>query len=78
MSDTATTRTRGMKWVKLGEGEDPFFETEYFLTDGDMVAVGLLLGINHTGSGKKYSWNANGADKPMDQFTHYCEPILPK
>jgi hypothetical protein len=73
------TRTPSMKWIKLGEGKDPEFEKELFLTDGKGFYSGSLIKIEQEQAGKKYSFNVGlddiGKDVIKTDITHYCVPV---
>jgi hypothetical protein len=76
------TRTPSMKWVKLGGGKEPEFDTPLFLFDGKMFFRGVLVKIEQvSGIEKRYSFNVgmDSAGEPLiiDYATHYCVPVLP-
>lgn len=71
------TRRRPMLWQRLGEGKDPEFNKQYFLTNGEDFYVGQLESIRQTETGKAYGWNIDGEDEPRFGSTHFCEPQQP-
>jgi hypothetical protein len=80
MEQDATTskRRKAMLWQKLGEGKDPEFKKQYFLTNNaGFYWTGHLLSIIDNEEGKKYLFKLSTQEKPADDITHFCIPVQP-
>lgn len=86
---TTKTRTTPMRWIKLGEGKDPEYDKDYFLTDGHDFYKGFLQSTQETSAGKVYNF-AVGKKETQDEegedaialivntdITHYAIPTKP-
>lgn len=74
-TQTRKPPVHGMKWIKLGNGKDPEFRTEYILfrKADKYVTTGKLRSKTEGESAIAYSFHDDKTGETSDLFTHYCE-----